>query len=232
MARTCFSILILWLAACVAGAQGHTRLRFIPVVGSAPLVLDNQAYLLPGGKDSFRISALRFYVSGIRFYQDTSLSWAEAGGYHLIDPAEPDGLSMALSLPRNVRYNHLAFNVGIDSATNAAGAGGGALDAANGMYWAWQSGYINMKIEGTSNLCNTRKHRFQFHLGGFRGDAYCLQHISLMPEYYSPVAVRVDVAAFLQRIDLAKEAEIMSPGSDAVRLSKNIPYMFFIKPGL
>jgi len=224
-----FSLIYLLLAVAPVSAQSLARIHFIPVVGTQPLVLNDRAYALPGSNDSFRISTLRFYISGIRLYHDTTFSWAEPDSYHLIDVAAPDGLSVVLSIPRGARYNRIAFNVGVDSATNTAGAGGGALDATKGMYWAWQSGYVNMKIEGTSPLCNTRKHQFQFHLGGFRGGDYCMQHVSIMLNYYSPINIQVDVAAFLKGIDLAQQAEVMSPGADAVQLSRKVPHMFFIK---
>ena len=53
-------------------------------------------------------------------------------------------------------------------ASNVAGAIGGTLDPINGMYWAWNSGYVNFKIEGTSTLSNARKNAFKFHLGGYQ----------------------------------------------------------------
>ena len=61
----------------------------------------------------------------------------------------------------------ISFCIGIDSLASVSGALSGDLDPSNGMYWAWQSGYINMKIEGTSSSCKTRKNSFNFHIGGY-----------------------------------------------------------------
>ena len=70
--------------------------------------------------------------------------------------------SLALQIPSNIPFSKLKFQLGIDSLTNVSGAMGGDLDPTKGMYWTWQSGYINMKIEGKSNSCKTRKNQFQF----------------------------------------------------------------------
>lgn len=47
------------------------------------------------------------------------------------------------------------------------------------MYWTWQSGYINAKLEGKSNLVNTPTHAFAFHLGGYLNPFQTLQTISI-----------------------------------------------------
>ena len=57
------------------------------------------------------------------------------------------------------------FQIGIDSLTNVSGDLDGDLDPALGMYWAWNSGYINMKLEGKSSSCKSVKKEFQFHIG-------------------------------------------------------------------
>lgn len=38
----------------------------------------------------------------------------------------------------------------------------GDLDPLNGMYWAWNSGYINMKIEGITPKCQDATIYFNF----------------------------------------------------------------------
>ena len=78
-----------------------------------------------------------------------------------------------------MRFNTIAFNLGIDSITNVSGAQGGDLDPTKGMYWAWQSGFINIKLQGTSNSCPPPKNEFEFHLGGYQYPFNSLQTIIL-----------------------------------------------------
>lgn len=112
------------------------------------------------------------------------------------------------------------FHIGIDSATNVSGAMGGDLDPTKGMYWAWQSGYINVKIEGTSSVCNTRNHEFQFHLGGYLPPHYALQTLHFPVKNPQQIQIDIDIQKFLKNIDLARQNHIMSPSKEAVVLSK------------
>jgi hypothetical protein len=75
-------------------------------------------------------------------------------------------------------YTSVAFTIGVDSARCTADLSKrtGVLDPAKGgegMYWAWNSGYIFMKIEGTSPSVARSQGQpngeFFFHIGGFGG---------------------------------------------------------------
>lgn len=228
MIRSALAILLMRCAQCfptVLHAQVVT-LSVLPTFGNKPLMLDNEQYAV--GSDSVHISTFRFYISGITLYQDASVVWTEPASYHLIDVSDPSSLQLALAPSKDIRYNKIVFNLGIDSATNTQGAGGGDLDATRGMYWAWQSGYINMKVEGTSPVCTTRKHQFQYHLGGFRGADYCMQQIMLSVPGNEQITLGVDLRAFLTNVDLKDKAELMVPGPAAVALSQKAATMFHI----
>lgn len=120
--------------------------------------------------------------------------------------------------------------MGIDSATNAKGVKGGDLDPTKGMYWAWHSGYINFKLEGNSNLCATRNNAFEFHLGGYKSPYNSLQKIRLSVVNKSNCKLVVDIAKFLQQINIATINQIMTPGKEAVGLSVNAANIFSIAP--
>jgi hypothetical protein len=75
-------------------------------------------------------------------------------------------------------YAQVKFTVGIDSLKSVSSIAErtGVLDpaaAASGMYWTWNSGYIFMKIEGTSPQAPlnsfTNERTVQYHTGGFGG---------------------------------------------------------------
>ena len=76
-------------------------------------------------------------------------------------------VALCLEIPEDTEFDAIQFNLGIDSLTNVSGALGGDLDPTKGMYWTWQNGYVNFKLQGTSDLCNNPKNEFEFHLGGY-----------------------------------------------------------------
>lgn len=207
-------------------ANAGVTVKFSPRFHNAPLILEKKLY---DGKDSFSINTLRFYVSGIELYKNNKGVWKEANSYHLIDMEEPESMEIFLTVPANMHYDHILFNLGIDSATNAAGAGSGDLEATKGMYWAWQSGYVNFKLEGVHSACNTRKHEFEFHLGGFRGSDYCMQQVLLPAKEAGTITIATDVAAFTNKIDFKAQNTVMTPGKEAVMLSKKAVAMFSTK---
>ena len=98
------------------------------------------------------------------------------------------------------------------------------------MYWAWQSGYINFKIEGNSPSCNTRKHQFQFHFGGYKQPYYAMQTIYLPVSNLKNNSLTIDfnLANFFENISLNQTNSIMIPSKEAVELSKKIATIFYI----
>jgi hypothetical protein len=201
-------------------------IRFVPVYGNMPVVLGQQYYPMVGG-DSVVFDVLKFYVSGIVFYNGKDVVYHEQESYHLLN-AENQTLSVSLHVPESLQYDHVGFYIGIDSATNTSGALDGDLDPAKGMYWAWQSGYINLKLEGRSNECATRNHEFSFHLGGYLAPGYALQTVTL-PANGSDVEVAIRLDAFLNSIDLRKENTVMIPGKEAVILASKMARIFVVK---
>ncbi len=161
-------------------SQKTHSLNFLPTFGSSALSLDH--YYKVGEKDSIEISALKFYVSGIELWQEKKLVFKEKKSFHLVDILNSKSLNVSLNLPSAINFTEIKFNLGIDSVTNVSGAMGGALDPTLGMYWAWQSGYINLKLEGKSNLCKTRNNEFQFHLGGYLSPFLGMKQVRVKPD--------------------------------------------------
>jgi hypothetical protein len=176
--------------------------------------------------DTFTLSAFRFYLSNVHLNTISS----NTRSAFLIDLEEP--ASWKINVPKGESSNQeiLYFNLGIDSLTSTSGAHGGHLDPTKGMYWAWQSGYINFKIEGYSNSCDTRKNKFQFHIGGYQSPYNALQFIVLpIRQNSDPLILKVDMAPFFNQINLKKENTIMIPGMDALRLAEAAKKMFTIE---
>ena len=47
------------------------------------------------------------------------------------------------------------------------------------MFWAWNSGYIFLKMEGISPASNSTGKRLEFHIGGYKVPNNCIKLIGL-----------------------------------------------------
>lgn len=225
-----FFLLFLLLPVYGYSQKGQpAHISFVPVYNSQRIVPDETWYPLPGG-DSVQFEVFRWYISDMTFQYKGAIVYREANSYHLCDIADANTLNYSIALPERLKYDAISFNLGIDSLTNAAGAGSGVLDATNGMYWAWQSGYINLKLEGRSNLCPTRKNRFQLHLGGYMLQDNALQRITLPAMPGNDIVINIPLDKLLQTIDLRKQHSIMIPCPEAVSLSKTMAGLFQTAP--
>ncbi|MCF8450713.1 MAG: hypothetical protein K9G49_12655 [Taibaiella sp.] len=228
----CFVVTLICVAAffCSPSAAQDTKklpITFVLTYGLQPL---NIAYENePLNKDSTLIQACRFYISAIEFYEDDRLQWKESNSYHLLDAATAATLQLLLNVPEKIHYSSIKFRLGIDSTTNVSGAMGGDLDPSKGMYWSWQSGYINFKLEGRNTKCPGRNNEFHFHLGGYASSFASMQTVALTTENTNSIAIQFDVQQFLSGIDLTTQNNIMIPGNDAVILSKKAASIFTTK---
>ena len=176
--------------------------------------------------DSIQITSFKFYISQLELINESKTVWKEQVSYHLIDAFDENTLTF--QIPSDIPFTKLKFQLGIDSITNVSGAMGGDLDPTKGMYWTWQSGYINLKLEGNSNLCKTRHNEFQFHLGGYQYPFNCLQTVFIPIKSSHKIVLNVDVVKFFENIDLLKHNHIMSPSKEAVNLSEKVIESFCV----
>lgn len=133
----------------------------------------------PGKKFSYKYSAveiatLRFCISGIQFYLDNELVDEVAKKHRLTDIENPTSLAFSHSINKNKKYKRVQFSIGMDSIANVSGAFGSDLDPTNGMYWAWQSGYINFKLEGNHTLPKKNWAVQKIRLTFYIQNMYCL----------------------------------------------------------
>lgn len=165
-------------------------------------------------------------------YKDNS-TYKEVKSYHLIDINKPESLLINFKNSTNAAIKSIKFNVGIDSLTSVSGAMANDLDATNGMYWAWQSGFINMKIEGKSKSCKTRNNQFNFHIGGYLIPNYALRNIVLKlnenTNANTELLMKVDLSKLFNSIDLSKNNSVMIPGNEAMKIANQSVKMFSIE---
>lgn len=229
-------ILLFPLLACMS---------FIPPAHTVEVVLqyDGQPFKLNDSSLSFNgerivFTSLKFYLGQFQFRKNDKLVYEHEGfmhkegevyvadqGYHLVDAEYDSTHFIYLRKPTNTRFKTLRFCLGVDSATSSSGAMSGDLDPTKGMFWAWNSGYINFKLEGTHPNCSTRKNEFAFHIGGYATPYATLQTLEVKGRKYRTKVV-IDIAEFLKGLELKTENHIMSPGPEAVKLAKHSINMF------
>lgn len=195
--------------------------------GKTPLEL-NKKYV--SNKDTLTIETFRCYISNIQIqYQDNSV-YTQNKSY-LIDLNHANLYQIPLTKKTDKQISKITFNVGIDSVRNNSGALTGDLDPINGMYWAWQSGYINMKIEGKSPSCKTRKNKFEFHIGGYLQPYYAMRQLAfdLNKNADSDIEIIVDLKSLFSNIQLRETNSVMIPGKEGMKLADYSTKMFSLQ---
>ena len=198
-------------------------IHFQPVFQGKKIDLNAAA---PKGAPS--ISMLRLYLSNFTFLKNGSIVFEERNSYHLLDLEDENTLELKFAGLENLDFDLLQFNLGIDSLTHVSGAMGGDLDPTKGMFWTWQSGYVNFKLEGTYVKCPTRNHEFQFHLGGYLAPFQSVQSVQLKVSKGEKLLLQLDVSPFFEQVDWVKKYSIMSPGKEAVAASRVLANSFSI----
>lgn len=196
-----------------------------PAFGNSVLQLADSSFKT-NDFTNLQVEVLKFYISNIQLFKNGKMVLQENNSFHLVDANEIKSFQFSIDNKQNIVFDELKFNLGIDSATNVSGAMGGDLDPTKGMYWTWQSGYINFKLEGSSKLCKTRNNKFTFHLGGYQQPNYCLQTLSFPIKNSNEICLKLDVQQILNQIDLTKTNHLMSPCKEAVLLSKIVADAF------
>lgn len=173
--------------------KGFT-LKFEHRVGQALLKLDSVTYYNQRGQ-AFQISKFKYYLSNFKFYTSTGKIITDASCY-LLNEEEPSTKQITFKLPEKA-YTRLEFEFGVDSLRNVNGINEGALDPINGMYWSWNSGYIFLKLEGTSPASTATAHHFEYHLGGYKTPYNCRRRIQLSLSGKESYDISVDVLSLL-----------------------------------
>lgn len=203
----------------------NATIQFLPTYGEEAFEL-NKAYFQEG-EDSLRFTLLRFYVSDIELLDAGKVVGFAAKQQHLIDVEDANSLTVTLEQQAPLQYDEIRFKLGIDSLTNVSGALGGDLDPTKGMYWAWQSGYINFKLEGSMPHCPTRNHKFQYHLGGYLPPWNACRAITIhVADAKANCMLRLDLKQALSQMNLNEMHTIMRPSAEGVMLSETIAKTF------
>jgi hypothetical protein len=219
-----FLLSLLFCALCASNLLGQSIvLRFQVEFQKQALVLHKNYRV---GEDTINIEKLKFYVSHIALYQNEQLVKPIDKAFHLVDLEDNTTLVLDSKINTGLVFNQIKFTLGIDSVTQVSGALGGDLDPTKGMYWTWQSGYINFKLEGTASNCPGRNHHFQYHLGGYQYPFACWQNLALKRSPSNTINIKLPIDEFLAFVQPQKNFEIMSPSIKSLDLSHHLSTLF------
>lgn len=228
MIKKCAILMVLCFFLHANAQQEATSVMvFHPKFGADPLEF-NKNYVTQNN-DTVRLGSFRCYISAIELRYSDGVVFQQPG-YHLLDAAQTATLSVPVSIDRKKILSQVAFNIGVDSTASVSGAMSGDLDPANGMYWAWQSGYINLKIEGSSPNCKTRKNAFQFHIGGYLHPYCALRKVTLAYDKRTEnIPIAIDLKRFFEMLRLSQTNSVMVPGATAMQLADESVKMFSLQ---
>lgn len=156
-------------------------LSFANKVGTQDVVLGKESYQNAVG-ETFGVTTYNYFISNISLKKSdgTLYTVPQDSSYFLIKESNPASKKITLRGVPAGDYTELRFMIGVDSLRNTMDISrrtgvldpGDATHDGDGMYWSWNSGYIFLKIEGTSpqvaaDAAGNRKYRY--HIGGFGG---------------------------------------------------------------
>lgn len=182
---------------------------------------DNREFVLVN--DTVKIEQLKYYLSNIELWHKGKSVWKEQDSHHLIDHELKNKTILSLRIPDDLIFDEISYNIGIDSVTHMRGAMGGDLDPSQGMYWTWQSGYINFKLEGKTN-----DRDLTYHIGGFMHPNNSLRSVRLSIPKEDEINIVVDPQKLLQKLNINELDHVMSPGEKAMYLADLLVLIFTI----
>ncbi|GAB3020427.1 MbnP family protein [Spirosoma pulveris] len=210
---------------------GRMRIAFDNVVGTSDLKLSAGTYQNAAG-ESFSVTKFNYFVSNIRLQKDDGSEFVvpQDSSYFLIQEEKPASQTITLSNIPAGNYTRVTFVVGVDSARSMADISKrtGILDPAlnNGMYWDWNSGYIFMKIEGTSAVAPAAQNNaFFYHIGGFGRANVKINNIRTVSLPFAGTAARVE-AGSTPTIGLKTDALKIFNGPTKLSIAQNPSVMF------
>lgn len=154
---------------------GRLRIAFDNVAGSSDLALNSATYQ-NAVSESFTVTKFNYFVSNIRLRKADGSDHVvpQDSSYFLIQEDKPTSQTISLANIPVGNYTGITFTIGVDSLRSLADISKrtGVLDPGlnDGMYWEWNSGYVFLKLEGTSAVAPAAQNNaFYYHIGGFGG---------------------------------------------------------------
>lgn len=205
--------------------------------GDAELEMNTKEYTT-AQNEQITISAFNYWVSNMTFVNSDGTEYKEPESYRLLrgDKHATHHFHIA-DVPAGT-YTAVKFIIGVDKARNTSGAQTGALDPTESgdMFWSWNTGYIQTKLEGTSPQSTASDKMFRYHIGGVKDGIETPQEVTLtfpqpvvVGDQAGSAKVKVDVAKFFPTpMSIAMMSEMMHPNEMAYNIAKGYTDMFSI----
>ena len=214
-------------------------IHFSFFVGQQPLQLSTTQYQNKY-HEPFSIEQCKYYISAIRITGENGETQTLLQSTHLVDAADSATLTLQFTTSIPV-ITSIRFDLGVDSQANTGGVHNGDLDPMFGMFWTWNTGYIDARLEGHSDSAHAPAHRFTWDVGGYRPgvDATRPVVLSLPAAAKKPIGAKaprvLDIRADLLHwfdgphpIHLSQTPICHQPGPLAMQLADNYATMFSI----
>jgi hypothetical protein len=210
---------------------------FNAVVGDKQFFPDS-TYTNSFGED-FSVSKFKYYISNIELENATTgKKKSIPNSYFLVDESDSSSKNILINVTSN--FTRISFLIGVDSVKNVGGAQSGALDPVNDMFWTWNTGYVMAKMEGTSPVSKQVHHKFEYHIGGFKGENNVLQRINIpIPSLENSsdkknfkLIIDTDINAWFHgshNLPIAQNPVCTTPGLLAKQFSENYRNMFKVR---
>jgi hypothetical protein len=231
--------------------KGSVMLYFDNRAGTQELILNSPTYQNALGQD-LAVSKFNYYISNIKLLNKdgSTYSYPKEDSYFLIQETDVATQSIKLSNVPEGDYSGVVFTLGVDSLKSVSKIAEriGVLDPSAGgadMYWGWNSGYIFLKMEGSSSFApldsTTMQRPVEYHIGlfGLNGATNNLKTITIpfngvyasvrqaktnAPEAHFFVDV-LKVVNGSSNIDFSVEPSILSD-KNSVNVANNYKEMF------
>lgn len=222
------TILLLIATGFVFAQENHLKIKFNPVFNKK--VLEKNSWYVSSNNDSIQFLKITFYLTEFKILTKEGKTKSIPNSNFLVDVLNDENKNILLENVSYKKGDQLLFNIGVEEKMNTSGALSGALDPANGMYWSWQSGYINFKIEGKSPSCNTRKNKFQFHIGGYQLPFASTRSVTLNFSTTKNNVLKIDLnlGKLFNAISLDTLNQVMIPGKEAIQIADILPSLFLL----
>jgi hypothetical protein len=215
-------LLFSWIESFSFSQSQSVKIDFKPVYGEKEIHFNEKIQV--DSLNWIAFSKVKFYIGNFKSYSNGYSDSSHMNGYYLIDFSDSSSLTInyeSVSTPDSI-----CFLIGTDSLTNISGLFDGALDPLNGMYWAWNSGYINIKIEGSSSFASSPDKKFEFHIGGY-GSPYATSKELCFNTKSNEVDFTLDLSKIIIANLLERSPSITIPGINAMMFSDNFKNAIF-----
>ena len=179
-------------------------------------IIPGKTYYYKG--DSIKFEELKVYLSDI--YLKQNKEHTKIADVWLVDFEDPKNELLNVNI-HHKEPSKLSFNFGLDSIYHVNMEYAGELDPVHGMYWAWNSGYINFKMVARCSAVKLKNCLLDYHLGGYLKPNQTNQHLEFN---FNGTTLFLDLLPLFGKGIIQPELlpSIVLPGKEANRLMKSL----------